>query len=331
MFNDMSIVATAISSFNNAALFSPYFFIVALFSIPLFWMVFLYGRDFVSKFGWTGANIEYKMGFWGTVCLVLWLLLVGGNYAVIRDSISLLPVVIAGVLFVSTAFITNRLKKLNYLEKIYSKKSRWLLFVGFLLLAAFSALPTWWGILLQLSAIVCGMIVGDRFNKNISDVLMSSVIMGAVTILLLMQPEYFRFGQLGNLTFLHIFALLVTGFFCITTLVAKYTNARGRIYKSAYVKLKWLFRIMSILALILFVLTESVPIFVGLMGVCAISEMLTIYHGKTIPESIYKQSWALFLICFGTIIICPVISMLGIIYLCFNNQKPCVKDFTDLL
>ena len=331
MFNDMSIVSTAISSFNNAALFSPYFFIAGVFTIPLFIMVFLYGRDFVSKFGWQTGDMESKIGFWGVVCVVLWMLLVGGNYAVIRDSISLLPALNAGVLFVSMVFITNRFKKFNYLQKLYNKKSRWLLLVCFLLLAAFSAMPTWWGILLQLSAIVCGMIVGDRLHKNIPDVLASCIVMGIVTTLLLMQPEYFRFGQLGNLTFLHIAALLLTGFFGITTLAAKYTNARARIYNAAYIKLKWLFRIMSVLALILFVLTESVPIFVGLMAVCALSEMLTIYHSKNISERVYQQSWALFLICFGVIIICPFISMLGIIYMAANSPKISTKDFTNLL
>ena len=107
MFNDFSIVATAVSSFNNAALYSPYFFVLGLFSLPLFFMVFLYGRDFVARFGWDNHNLESKIGFWNVACLVLWLFLMGGNYAVIRDSISLLPAMIAVVLFVSMVFVTN--------------------------------------------------------------------------------------------------------------------------------------------------------------------------------------------------------------------------------
>ena len=331
MFNDISIVTTAISSFNNAALYSPYFLIVALFTIPLFAIVFLCGRDVVARFGWNNSNIESKVGFWGMVCLLFWLLLVGGNYAVIRDSISLLPMIIAGVLFVSMIFITNCIKRYDYFNKMYTKRSRLLLFIVLLLLAAFSAMPNWWGILLQLSAIICGMIVGDRLKKNIPDILVSCTIMGIVSVLLLMQPEYFRFGQLGRLTFLHIAALLLTGFFCITTLVTKYTNSRSGIYNAAYIKLKWLFRIMSLLALILFVLTESVPIFIGLMAVCAISEMLTVYHSKNIAERIYRHSWALFLISFGIITICPCISMLGVIFLAFGSSKVSIKDFTNLL
>lgn len=327
----MSIVTTAVSSFNNAALYSPYFIVAGLFTLPLFFMVFLYGQSFVSRFGLSNRDFESKMGFWSVACLMFWLLIFGGNYAVIRDSISLLPLMIGCVLFVSTVFITNRVKQHKYLEKLPDKKQRWFVFLLTLILAGFSAMPTWWGVLLQLSAILCGMIVGDRLRKNLSDVFMSVVIFGFMTVLLLMQPEFFRFGQLGNLTLIHIVALLLCGFFCITTLATKYVNARSKIYNSAYVKLKWLFRILSLLALILFVLTESVPVFVGLMVFCFLLQALTVYHSKNIPEYFGKQSWALMLICFGIMIICPLISMIGIIYLMALPNKINVKDFTKLL
>ena len=293
-------------------------------------MVFLYGRDFASKMGLDNNNPESKISFLGITSLFFWLVLMGGNYAVIRDSISLLPVLISLVLFGSMVFITNRVKKLNYLKKI-NKKSCWFIFLLVLILSVFSAMATWWGILLQLSAVVCGMVVGDRLHKAVPDVLISLVIFGTVTILLLMQPEYFRFGQLGNLTFVHLFALLLTGFFCVTAFATRYTKAREKIHKSAYIKLKWLFRIISILALILFVLTESVPVFAGLMIVCLLSEMMTIYHSKHLPEYMFKQAWALLMICFGIIIICPLISMLGIIYLVCSVQRIDFKDFLKLL
>ena len=331
MFNDVSIVTTAISSFNNAALYSPYFLVVGFFSIPLFFVLFLYGRDFVSKIGLSNRDVETKTGFWASVCLVLWLVIFGGNYAVIRDSISLLPVVISFVLFVSMAFITNRVKQFNYVAKINDSKTRWFVFLLFLIMVGFSAKPNLWGILLQLSAVLCGMIVGDRLNVKYSDLSVATVIFLMMTILLLMQPEYFRFGQLGNLTLIHILALLLGGFFGVTTLVVKYTNAKSKIRKSAYVKLKWLLRIMSLLALILFVSTESVPVFLGLMVVCGLSEMLTLYHGKPVQDFVFKQSWALLLITFGVMIICPIISMLGVIYLMFIPNKIDYKDFTKLL
>ena len=327
----MSIVTTAVSSFNNAALYSPYFIVAGLFTLPLFFMVFLYGQSFVSRFGLSNRDFESKMGFWSVACLMFWLLIFGGNYAVIRDSISLLPLMIGCVLFVSTVFITNRVKQHKYLEKLPDKKQRWFVFLLTLILAGFSAMPTWWGVLLQLSAILCGMIVGDRLRKNLSDVFMSVVIFGFMTILLLMQPEFFRFGQLGNLTLIHIVALLLCGFFCITTLATKYVNARSKIYNNAYVKLKWLFRIVSLLAFVLFISTESVPVFIGLLGSVALLEMLTIYHSAKSFNNVSNVSWALMLIGFGIITICPVISSLGLIYMINKANNLKLADFKDLL
>ena len=330
MFNELSVVSTAISSFNNAALFSPYFFVFALFTLPMFYVVYLYSQDILARLKWNN-NLEHKISFWSVLFLTAWLLMFGGNYAVIRDGISLLPVVIALVLFVSVIYIIQQAIKSNYLGFLKNKKAKWLTGGGLLLLTVLSAKPDLYGILLQLSAVICGVIVGSRLQKNISDVYLSTGIFGVMTALVLMQPEYFRFGQLGNLTFVHLLALLITGFFAITALVVKYTNARSKIHESAYIKLKWLCRILAILALVLFGLTESVPVFAGLLATVAASEALTIYHSKSKSDVISKQSWALLLMCFGVLIICPVISCLGILYLSRLSENLKARDFYGLL
>jgi len=123
----------------------------------------------------------------------------------------------------------------------------------------------------------------------------------------------------------------LTGFFATTIFAVKYVKPKNKIHESAYIKLKWLCRIISILALVLFFMTESVPVFIGLLIALMISEMLTIFHVKDINASMYKQAWAYFMICFGIILICPVISMVGIIYLSCIKDKVNVKDFLRLL
>lgn len=330
MFNELSIVSTAISSFNNAALFSPYFFVIGFLSIPIFYATYIYGTDILARLNWKN-NIDSKIGFWSVLFLVVWLMLFGGNYAVMRDGISLLPMLTAIVLFVSIIYLVKCAKELNYLTFLKDKKSRFITLAVLLILGVFSAKPDLFGILLQLSAIICGVIVGSRFYKNFSDVTASTLIFVAMSILILMQPEYFRFGQLGNLTLIHLLGVLSVGFLGTTALVLKYTNARSKIYESAYIKLKWLFRILLALALVLFALTESVPVFIGLLTMLGMDEALTIYHSKQKSESLFKQSWAWMLICFGIIIICPVISCLGLIYLAKNSSNAKIKDFTDLL
>lgn len=333
MLNDFLIVSTAISSFNNASLYNPLFFAVGLLMLPLFFMVYLYGNDFVSRFGWNKNNIGDKVPFFVTVFLGLWLLIFGGNYAVIRDGISLLPLFVSIVMFVLTVLITQQSIKFQYIEKILkqNKKTKWLLFGILMILTVFSAKHTLVGILLQISAVLCGMIVGCRIKKEISLVPAMVCILGFVATLILMQPEYFRFGQLGNLTFIHLLSVLFVGFCSVTMLVTRYTNARSKIYASAYIKLKWLFRILSVLALVLFISTESVPVFIGLMVFVALLEMLTVYHSNKSFESVSQKSLSLLLICFGLITICPVITSLGIIYSLSKTEHIKLSDFTVLL
>ena len=331
MLNEMFIAKTAISSFNNAALFGAYFFAIGLLCLPLFYMVYLHGRDILSWLKWNNRDIVRKTSFFSVLFLTVWMLIFGGNYAVIRDGISLLPFLNAIVLFVSVIYITKQSKLNGYIGILNDKKTRRIVFALLILFTICSAMPNLYGILLQLSAVLCGIIVGSRSYKNISDVFITCLIFGMMTILILMQPEFFRFGQLGNLTIIHLAMLLLTGFFATTALVTKYTNSRSKIYESAYIKLKWFFRIISILALVLFVLTESVPVFIGLLGAISISSMLTIYHAKRISDAVSKYSWALMLVCFGVLIICPVITCLGILYITNLGANIKLKDFTGLL
>lgn len=328
---EMSIASTAISSFNNAALYGPFFMGIGLLSVPLFFMVYFYGHDFVSRFGWNNHNIDGQISFWTSVITVLWLILFGGNYAVIRDGISLLPVLLALVLFCLTSVVSQQARQLNYLSKIQNIKHKLLVVLLLFLLVGASGVMTWWGILLPISAVLCGAIVGCRLHKNISLYAGLTPILLLLLILVLMQPEYFRFGQLGNLTVFHLGAVFITGFFAITALVMKYTKARAQIRNSAYIKLKWLCRIFAILALILFWLTESVPVFIGLLIMVAVSEMLTIYHAKVKNNGVARQSLSLFLFCFGIVIMCPVISAIGIIHALYNPSDARAKDYLALL
>jgi hypothetical protein len=299
--------------------------------LPLFFVVYLYGNDFVLKLGWAKGEIQHKTGFFSAAFLMLWLLIFGGNYAVIRDGISLLSTMIAFALFMLTVLLVQQSIKLDYIKIISGKKTEWFVFGGVFLLTVLSAPHNWIGILLQVSAVLCGIITGCRIKRELPLMDTVALVFGFVTTLILMQPEYFRFGQLGNLTLVHLAAVLFVGICTVTALVAKYTKSRSKIYQSAYIKLKWLFRIISLLALVLFVSTESVPVFVGLLCAIAMLEMLTIYHSDGNFKKISNQAWAFMLIGFGVITVCPVISSLGLIYLMNVSDILKLADFTDLL
>lgn len=331
MLTENFIATTALSSFNNAALYGPFFFIVGVFTLPLLWAIYLNARSLKLKIGWNSLNIDNQVSFWSSWVLVLWLLLFGGNYAVIRDGISLLPVLIGFVLFFMVAIGTQKGIQLDYVSGKKNGKIRLLILLTLLILAGVSGYGNWWCAFLQISAVSCGAIVGLFSKRNIFLIPLNVLILTLFVVLVLMQPEFFRFGQLGNLTVVHLLSIVMPGFFAITTLTTKYTKARDRIHQSAYIKLKWLFRIMSLLALVLFVLTESVPIFIGLIAIVGLLEMLSIYHSQSVVDGITKQSFANLLIWVGIIIICPALSGIGVLYLASVSKKAKVSDFTALL
>lgn len=331
MFDNMLVASTAISSFNNAALYGPFFMIVGLLSLPLFLMVYIYGHDFVSRFGWNRNNFDNQLSFWLSLSLLLWLLLFGGNYAVIRDGISLLPVALAIVFFVLMIVVTQKSIMLHYLEKVRNKK--WILCIlcVLMVMVVFAGGNNYFDVLLQISAIICGFLVGRCIKKNIQLMPWSAVVIGFLMVLVLMQPEFFRFGQLGNLTPIHWFAVVCTGFCAITALTTKYVRAAGKIHYSAYIKIKWFFRILSLLAFVLFVSTESVPVFIGMVLSVGLLEALSIYHSKNNYNDMSRQSLAMLLITVGIIIICPIITALGVLYMASISDQNKAAEFLRLL
>ena len=330
MFNDSLIVTTAISAFNNAALYTPFFFTTALLCAPLFFMVYLYAGDFVNRFGFN-KDFNKHTELFSALILMLWLMLFGGNYAVIRDGISLLPVLISVVLFGLIMIVSQKFVQLKYIQKIQDKKSKWLIFFGLILMAVASSSYSWFGVLLQISAILCGMIVGCRIKTDLNLIPWNVLLFFAITVLILMQPEFFRFGQLGNLTITHLLCVVLTGFFAVTAMTTKYTNARARIHKSAYIKLKWLFRIVSLLAFALFMMTESVPVFIGLVLAIGLLESLCIYHSDKFDKDLSKHSCGLLMFMLGVLTVCPMISAIGIIYMVVSKTNYNYKEYLKLL
>lgn len=318
------VVQSAISSFNNAAIAAPTFFWSAVLMLPLFALVYLFGNNFIAQFGWKYLSDPKKRTFnfalFFEIVIIFWLVIMHGNYAVLRDNVSWLPFVIAAVLFVVTASVMQKLREINppmpiMWQKLKRKKLvGWTLGALVLALVGFSGVPTWWGFLMQSAAVLCGAIVGYRMRRGIGHILMTSVTMFVLTTIVLMQPEFFRFGQLGDLTAVHLFFVLLTGALVMAIIALRNINPRGRIHHSAFVKLKWMARIVAGLALILFVLTESVPVFLGLCAVTFAMFAMSIWHSTAVAENLSKKLWAVLLCVFGVMTSLPIITAFGILY-----------------
>lgn len=314
------VVSSAASSFNNAAISAPSFFWMGLLMLPLFVLVYFFGNAMLEKLNWTPKwrTVNFALAF--EIIVFAWIILMSGNYAVLRDEVSNLPFVIAITLFAVTASIVQRVKTINpavptVLQNFkYRRPAIIITFLAIVALAGFSGEPTLWGFILQAAAVFCGAIVGRAWKNGINPVFMTTAVMFTITTAILMQPEFYRFGQLGSLTALHMLFVLLVGILAMAVLALRNVNPRGRIHNSAYIKLKWMGRIVVVLCIILFVLTESVPVFLGTCAAVLIHFAMSVWHAGSVPENLSKKIWAALLCVFGIMTVLPVITALGIMY-----------------
>lgn len=311
MFDNISVVQSAVSAFNNAALSGPAFLWWGILALPLLVFVRLHGADFVARVGWDVNGLLSKVSVWTIFFVFMWVVLFGGNYTVLRDELSVLPMLTAVIVFLTTLFVSSYLREMP-LPRMGWKQ--WLCVIAVLVLVGMSDTHAWWGPLLQIGALVAGCVLG-RFTGGKMRPMGGSVLVMLTTVLaILMQPEFFRFGQLGNLSVWHLIAVLVFGFAAVGAVVASNVQSGGKIHQSVFVKLKWLGRVLILLAMSLFVLTEAVPVFVGTLIIFALVAVMSVLHAETSLYDLGDKLFAISLISFGIITVMPVISVLGLIY-----------------
>ncbi len=313
MFDDAIIVQSAISAFNNAALVAPAFFWSALLTLPLYAIVWAMGGKIAEYLHWSHGNIIARSALWTVIITIGWVVLFGGNYAVLRDDTSTLPFMIAAITFVSFVFIGSYTRDIKWWRREH---------IAYVMLVLFalgvSDTHIWWGPLMQIGAAFFGFFVGRTSKVEMPAIPGVLLVMGATVTAMLMQPEYFRFGQLGNLTWVHLFAVLLFGMLVAATLAVRNINARGRIHNSAHIKLRWMIRFVCALGIGLFIMTESVPVFIGVAVAVFLLVALNVWHAKKIPGVMGDKLFALSVVLFGILTTMPVITAIGII--CFVNM-----------
>lgn len=341
MFDPSLVVQSAASSFNNVAIAAPTFFWSAVLMIPVFALVYFFGNNILSKFKWYGALFPggKKPDFSFVIeALVLgWLVLMAGNYAVMRDTITWLPYIIAVILFIVTAGLCQSLRGLSGLGTGRLRDVKWgrllglLIFALVILVVGLSGYPSWWGLILQGGAFVSGLVFGRFWHRKINSESLLCVILFALTTLILMQPEFFRFGQLGNLTVIHLFFIILTGLTAVAFFTVKNFKPHNRLRRGVYIKLKWVARILIGLCVVLFALTESVPVFLALCGLFWASSVMSVWHRTSVPASLSAKLWALLLCCFGIITMVPMITIIGLMYWADQERGDLLKDARFLL
>ena len=329
MLDESLVVTSAVSAFNNAAVVAPAFLWNAVLALPLFVAIYFFGRRALDKLGLRSYVTMERSTFWTIVITALWVILMGGNYAVLRDGVSLLPWVTAAILFFAFMFIgiNTRVIKLPiwYGAANASSKHRWIINILFLILflvpVGLSDVLNWWGPILQIGAVLCGFLFGRWGRANMAPVPWTIGIMLATTIGILMQPELFRFGQLGNLTPAHLIWVLMVGMFAAVAMAAVVVNARGRIHQSAYVKLKWLMRFVSALCMILFLLTEAVPMFIASVVAAFIQFAMSVWHSDAVPPQLGYNAMAITMILFGVLTGAVAITAIGLLLIATSDSR----------
>lgn len=315
MLDNMVIVQSAMSSFNNAALYAPTFAWVAVLALPILMGVWMCRDTILDRLGWhNGLTAQMRTALWVMGLGLVWLILMGGAYNVLRDTATTLPYVVAVMMFGLAIGVGRLTQGISLAGQSWRRRVYMGCGLGVVILAAgLSGFPTWWGALLNIGALIGGCIVGRVTKSWPNPVIMMPWVALGISILLLMQPEYFRFGQLGNLTLVHLGAVMIVGLLAAMVFALGVVPCRGRIYHSAYVKLKWLMRVVVALGIVLFGLTESVPVFLGTTVACGLLAALNIYHADTLPRNLAGYVWGILICALGVVTMMPAVSVLGLL------------------
>lgn len=328
MLEDVFIVQSAVSAFNNAALYAPAFLWWGVLALPLFVLVYWCSDVIVARMGWNNpSKLLGRISLWTVGLSFAWVIMFSGNYSVLRDGLSALPLVMAGIVFLMSLFLGSYMREFN----VQRNKTYYGLMALVVLGVGLSDMHNWWGPVLQIGALVLGWLLGRAAKNKMRPMAGTVLILSMVVIAILMQPEFFRFGQLGNLTVFHLLALLVFGAAAVATMVLNNVVARGRIHQGAYVKLKWLARCLSVLGCALFLLTEALPIFIGEMAMLALMFAMSVWHSKGLAAGLVNKMYAVVLMSFGLITVMPVITALGIVYWVQNPCEAWRRDIKVLL
>ena len=307
MFEDTIIVQSALSAFNNAALYAPAFLWTALLTLPLFVLTWKFGGQILNKIGWSQNDMLKNGSLWVAIITFGWIVLFGGNYGVLRDDTSTLPFMIAAIVFVTTAFIGSNIQNNILFQR---KNLPYLMLV--LIALGMSDTHIWWGPLLQIGVALFGFVFGRIAKREMRTQPGILLIVLATTTAMLMQPEFFRFGQLGNLTGVHMLSLMLVGILTAATIAVRNIVPATKIHDSAYVKLKWMMRFVVMLGVAVFVMTESVPVFLGSFVAAFMLFALSVWHSSKTQNMLGDKLYALTILVFGIVISMPVISMIGI-------------------
>ncbi len=328
MLNDTLIVQSAISAFNNAALGTPAFLWWGVLAVPLFMVIYWFAPQIRQRLQWNNDNLTSKSALWISGLTGAWIVLMGGNYAVLRDNASVLSEVIATVVFLAALMISSHTRTCKLPRMRWQQ---WCFVAIVLTLIGMSDTHVWWGPLLQIGALMLGFALGRVAKANMRPVAGTLLITTVTSVAILMQPEFFRFGQLGQLSATHLIAMLIFGVAVAMTVALTNFRPKHTIKNSIYIKIKWMMRVICALGIALFLLTEAIPVYLGTMCAVMISVILSILHAQTIHKDTAQKIWAIAMGAFGIITVMPAVTAIAILMWTATDKSGFKADLRQLL
>jgi len=311
------------TSFNNAALLQPGFVWSAVMALPIFIAAWAVSPDILDRFFPTKKNRIENFAWLVGAVMICHIIFNYGNWNVVRDGATLLPYLNAVCLFLLARDFMTRLYLSNpRMPKRWQKLDQRIKYgvkLGFLIagiaVLAVSSAREWHFAALQISAALFGIASGYFGRRPFPPMSQMIFATSVLTVGITMQPEYFRFGQLGQLGVAHLAALALTVMLAALSFAFCNFANTGFVRDNHYKYIKWFMRFSSILGATLFIMTEAVPALLMTWASVFVLAWFAVKHAPkgTKLSSLAVNLWALMLMMFGIVGVMPVITVAGIL------------------
>lgn len=326
-----TILGTAASTYRNAALAAPWFLQAALIALPLFIIAWIAHSEIMNRIAPDAKKRPLAMKAWLFLCFALWAAFGAGSFSALRESASLVELAAPIILFFATWGATNAAVKLGSVPA--TGLGKWPRIVGviaLIVLVGLAGARNWMNMFLPMSALIGGFLTGfysARYSVPNAratyayPVATSSIIMLLIAACILLQPELFRFGQLGNLDFAQLagfaFIAIVAPMTMVLSWMVRVKRDKGFLGATAHARVMWLMRLGVLLCAVLFFITESIVMFCILALSAAVFAAISGGHqpysnAKSVNAFIF-DIWCMLLAVFGLVAASPAVMFLALI------------------